>query len=53
MLLSGPEEMLNPALQPDQHKDLILRMNALLNDLVAKEVGENDGAFLRDVIHPK
>jgi arylsulfatase len=52
-LESDPEEMHNLALQPDQHKDLMLRLNALLNDLVAKEVGENDGAFLHDVIHPK
>ena len=52
-LESDPEETHNLALQPQQHKDLMLRMNALLNDLVAKEVGENDGAFLRDVIHSK
>ncbi|HMF89281.1 MAG TPA: sulfatase-like hydrolase/transferase [Candidatus Angelobacter sp.] len=52
-LETDPEEMHNLALQPDQYKDLMLRMNALLNDLVAKEVGENDGAFLGDVIPPK
>jgi len=52
-LESDPEETHNLALKPQQHKDLMLRMNALLNDLVAKEVGENDGAFLSEEIKSK
>ena len=28
-------------------------MNALLNDLMAKEVGVNDGSFLPKIIRPK
>ena len=28
-------------------------MNALLNDLMDKEVGVNDGSFLPEVIRPK
>ena len=28
-------------------------MNALLNDLIAKEVGKNDGAFLPAAIRPE
>jgi hypothetical protein len=32
---------------------LILRMNALLNDLMAREVGANDGQFLPAPVRPK
>jgi hypothetical protein len=28
-------------------------MNALLNELMAKEVGKNDGAFLPAAVRPK
>jgi hypothetical protein len=28
-------------------------MNALLNELMAKEVGKNDGAFLPSAVRPK
>jgi hypothetical protein len=31
----------------------ILRLNGLLNDLIAKEVGVNDGRFLPQEIRPK
>jgi hypothetical protein len=30
-----------------------LRMNELLNDMIAKEVGVNDGRFLAQIIGPK
>jgi hypothetical protein len=40
-------------LERDKYKDTILRMNALLNDLMAKEVGKNDGAFLPAAVRPK
>jgi hypothetical protein len=33
--------------------ETILRMNELLNDLVSKEVGANDGRFLKGVIGSK
>jgi len=45
-LQSDPEEMRNLALEPETNRDTILRMNGLLNDLIAKEVGVNDGRFL-------
>jgi len=45
-LQSDPEEMRNLALEPEKNRDTILRMNGLLNDLIAKEVGVNDGRFL-------
>ncbi|MFZ4775621.1 MAG: hypothetical protein ACOYM3_09675 [Terrimicrobiaceae bacterium] len=44
--------MTNLALDPDKNKDTLLRMNGLLNDLLAKEVGANDGSFLPAVIRP-
>ena len=52
-LESDPEEMHNLALQPEKNRATILRMNQLLNDLMAKEVGVNDGHFLPQDIRPK
>ncbi|MTI00031.1 sulfatase-like hydrolase/transferase [Roseibium sp. RKSG952] len=40
------EELLNLALEPEVYKDLILRMNDLMNKLIDKEVGTDDGSFL-------
>lgn len=48
-----PLETVNLALEPQKNNDLILRMNTLLNDLIAKEVGTNDGSFLPESIRPK
>ena len=52
-LKADPNETHNLALDQDANKDTILRMNALLNDLMAKEVGSNNGAFLPESIRPK
>jgi arylsulfatase A-like enzyme len=38
-LQEDPAEVRNLALQPEKNAETILRMNALLNDLMAKEVG--------------
>lgn len=51
-LKNDPDEMNNLALDPEKNKDTLLRMNALLNTLMAKEVGTNDGGFLPEVIRP-
>jgi arylsulfatase A-like enzyme len=48
-----PEEKNNLALNPKQNKALILRMNTLLNELMAREVGVNDGKFLPSAVRPK
>jgi len=45
--------MLNLALDPEKNRDTIMRMNELLNDLIAKEIGVNDGRFLAQIIGPK
>jgi arylsulfatase A-like enzyme len=52
-LESDPEEMHNLALDAEKNRTTILRMNGLLNDLMAKEVGINDGRFLPQDIRPK
>jgi arylsulfatase A-like enzyme len=52
-LMNDPLEVHNLALDPEKNKDVILRMNALLNQLIAKEVGKNDGSFLAAAIRPK
>ena len=52
-LRADPEERTNLALDPKANAALILRMNALLNDLMAREVGANDGQFLPAPVRPK
>jgi arylsulfatase len=52
-LQNDPEEMKNLAMDRDKHKDTILRLNVLLNDLMAREVGVNDGRFLPESVRPK
>ena len=52
-LEKDPNEMTNLAIEPAKHKDDILRMNALLNKLIAQEVGVNDGQFLPAAVRPK
>jgi arylsulfatase A-like enzyme len=52
-LMNDPLEVHNLVLDPEKNKDVMLRMNALLNELIAKEVGKNDGGFLPAAIRPK
>jgi arylsulfatase A-like enzyme len=52
-LANDPEEMRNLALEPDANRTTILRMNALLNDLITKEVGVNDGRFMAKALAAK
>ena len=52
-LESDPDEMHNLAVEPEKNRATILRMNGLLNELMAKEVGVNDGRFLPQDIRPK
>ncbi len=47
-----PDEIHNLALEPRQYRQPILRMNALLNELIAAEVGVNDGGFLPPSVRP-
>lgn len=51
-LQNDPNETNNLAIDREANKNLILRMNALLNDLIAKEVGDNHGSFLPEMIRP-
>jgi arylsulfatase len=52
-LEKDPHEMTNLAVDAAKNKDLILRMNALMNKLIAQEVGVNDGQFLPEAVRPK
>jgi arylsulfatase A-like enzyme len=52
-LETDPDEMHNMAIEPEKNRATILRMNGLLNELMAKEVGVNDGRFLPQDIRPK
>jgi arylsulfatase A-like enzyme len=52
-LKNDPAEIDNLARQPEKNRETILRMNRMLNDLMAKEVGVNDGKFLPDAVRPR
>jgi len=52
-LQEDPDEMHNLALEPEKHRELILRLNGMLNEYVAREVGPNDGSFLPESVRPK
>lgn len=52
-LQTDPDERINLAHDSVKNKDLILRMNNLLNELMAKEVGVNNGGFLPENVRPK
>jgi arylsulfatase A-like enzyme len=52
-LANDPEEMRNLALEPEANRATILRMNELLNDLITKEVGVNDGRFMAKALAAK
>jgi arylsulfatase len=52
-LQADPEEVHNLALEPEKNHETILKMNALLNDMIAKEVGANDGRFLTQIMERK
>jgi arylsulfatase A-like enzyme len=51
-LESDPAEMKNLAVDRSANAPLLLRMNALLNGLIAREVGANDGQFLPAAVRP-
>ncbi len=52
-LKNDPHEMHNLAVHAKEHEEVILRMNALLNRLIAEEVGVNDGQFLPMAVRPQ
>ena len=49
-LRTDPHEVHNLVLAPEKNRETILRMNGLLNALIASEVGVNDGAFLKPLL---
>ncbi len=51
-LKTDPNEVVNLALDRMKHRGTLERMNLLMNELLSKEVGVNNGAFLPAVIRP-
>lgn len=49
-LQNDPHELHNLVVEPEKNRETILRMNRLLNDLLAAEVGDNNGAFLKPLL---
>jgi arylsulfatase len=49
-LQSDPQEMHNLALEPEKNQATILRMNALLNEMIAKEAGANASRLLEQAL---
>jgi hypothetical protein len=49
-LKTDPKEVTNLAVDTKTHAELILRMNDLMNRMIAREVGLNDGSFLPAVL---
>jgi arylsulfatase len=45
-LKADPDELLNLGAEPEKHRELILRMNAMLNNLIRREIGEDNGQYL-------
>jgi arylsulfatase A-like enzyme len=52
-LESDPDEIHNLAVEPEQNRATIVRMNGLLNDLMAKEVGVYDGQSILQIAKSK
>ena len=52
-LKNDPEEVNNLAVDTEANKELILRMNSMLNELMSREVGKNDWQFLPKAVRPK
>jgi hypothetical protein len=42
--VEDPDELVNLAATPEKHRQLLLRLNAQTNSLIAAEVGEDRGA---------
>jgi arylsulfatase len=51
-LQNDPNELVNLAMDRVKHRGTLERMNSLMNELMAREVGVNNGAFLPAVIRP-
>jgi arylsulfatase len=42
---TDPDEIVNLAFKPEEHRDLILKLNAQVNALIETEVGADDGSI--------
>jgi len=48
-LFADPRELNNLAADPDAHSELIMELNRQLNELIAKEIGKDDGEEMKPV----
>ena len=46
-LVNDPDEIVNLAHDFERNRDLIAVMNAKLNALIAREIGTDDGSFMK------
>ena len=51
-LEEDPDEMNNLAVDRDKNGKLVLKMNKLMNEMIAAEVGTNNGVFLPEPVRP-
>ena len=49
--VNDPEELNNLADDPETNRDIIMRMNALLNSHIASEIGNDDGEHVRKILN--
>ena len=49
-LKADPEELDNLAADPETNRELILQMNALLNETIKQEIGEDDGIEVKKAL---
>lgn len=49
-LVNDPDEVDNLGIDHETNRDTIMRMNALLNEMITSEVGMNDGSFLPETL---
>ena len=48
--VNDPEELNNLADDPENNRDIIMRMNALLNSHIESEIGNDDGEHVRKIL---
>lgn len=49
-LQTDPDEMKNLALEPEKNRATLLRMNALLDELIAREAGDDAGRLIEEAL---
>ena len=45
-IINDPDENINLAMEPQKHQQIIMEMNEKLNQLIADEIGQDDGSYM-------